>query len=273
MALHLKIQSLKITITAFLLLISGCATPTESMSNLAEKKYQAMAQCVEIRTNEAIERGDFTKYSYGPIMKACASEYGSLRVARYGAKLPDIPYEYWQIKILRAHAASQERTIRQATPIKADGENRFLESYYALQGHLVLATIAVTQCHEDFQKPGEMLVLVKTLRSTKELLEVSDRFIALRDQEIPSNLKGLVEDFKLKANSTFIETANSVFEKQKQPNTCPKALDLKLTESVLNAYFQNLSLLDGDGFSKGLKDALQGIKYKVTDILKAVRNV
>jgi hypothetical protein len=34
-------------------------------------------------------------------------------------------------------------------------------------------------------------------------------------------------------------------------------LDLRLTESALNDYLQKLSLLDADGLSKELKDALQ----------------
>lgn len=42
-------------------------------------------------------------------------------------------------------------------------------------------------------------------------------------------------------------------------------LDLRLTESALNDYLQKLSLLDADGLSKELKDALQDIKFKAND--------
>jgi hypothetical protein len=269
-----KLYKLRLTVaTGLLFLVAGCAAPPESMSSLAERKYREMTQCVDQRTDEAIERGNFNKFSYGPILQACASQYGSLRVARNGARLPDIPYEYWQLKIFRSYGAYLKRTQSQATSVKATGEDCFLESYYSLQGQLVLANTALMQCPADYQKPGEMLVLVKTLLSTKELLEVSDRFIALRDQEMPSNLRGLVQDFKLKAYSAFVEAADSAFEKQKQPSTCPKVLDLRLTESALNDYLQKLSLLDADGLSKELKDALQDIKFKANDILKAVRNV
>jgi hypothetical protein len=269
----LKPYKSKLAISGIILSIAGCAAPPESMSSLAERKYREMAQCVDMRTDEAIEQGNFTKFSYGPILQACTSQSGSLRVARYGARLPDIPYEYWQLKVLRSYAVNLDRTKSQATSVNATGETSFLESYYALQGQLVLANTAIAQCPAEYEKSGEMLVLVKTLRSTKELLEVSDQFIALRDREQASSLRGKVQDFKLKAYSAFVEAADSAFTKQKQPSTCPKALDVKLTESALNEYFQKLSLLDGDGLSKGLKDALQKIKYKAADILKSVRNV
>lgn len=268
-----KLYKSRMALAGLLFLIAGCAAPPESMSSLAERKYREMAQCIDMRTDEAIERGNFTKFSYGPILQACASQSGSLRVARYGARLPDIPYEYWQLKVLRSFAAHLDQIKSQATSVKATVEDSFLESYYALQSQLVLANTAIAQCPAEYQKSGEMLVLVKTLRSTKELLEVSDRFIALRDGELPSSLRGQVQDFKLKAYSAFVEAADSAFTKQKQPSTCPKSLDVKLTESALNEYFQKLSLLDGDGLSKDLKDALQKIKYKAADILKSVRNV
>ena len=266
----------RLVIVSLFLLITGCANPPntpESLPSLAERKYREMAQCVDMRIDEANKLANLTKDGHGRIMQACATQYGSLRVARHGARLPDIPYEYWQLRILRSYAASLERAKSQTLTLKANGEDSFLESYHALQGHLVVVNSAIMKCPADYQKPGEMLVLVQTLRSTKELLEVSNRFITLRDQEAPSKLKGLVQDFKLKAYSAFVEAADSMFEKQKQPGTCPKALDLKLTELALNEYFQRLSLLDGDGLSKGLKEALQGIKLKAVDILKTVRSV
>jgi hypothetical protein len=255
------------------LLIAGCAAPKESMSSLAAQKYQEMTKCVDLRIEETIERGDFNQYSYGPIISACGSEYGSLGVARYGAKLPKIPYEYWQLKILQSYALNQDRVKNPKTSTKAKGEDKFLVSYYTLQGQMVLANTAITKCPEDYKKQGEMLVLVQALQSTRELIQVTERFISLRDKEMPSNLQGLIQDFKLKAYASFGEAADSAFETQKQPNSCPKALDLKLMESTLNEYFLNLSLLDGNELSKELKDALQRIKLKAVEILKAVRYV
>lgn len=270
---HHQLYIIKYVIAGLFFIVTGCATPRESMSSLAVRKYQEMTKCVDMRTEETIEQGSFDKFSYGPILNACGREYTSLNIARYGAKLPALPYEYWQLKILQRFVVNQDQIKNSTTSIQANGEDKFLESYYALQAQMVLANTAIEKCPEDYKKQGEMLVLVQTLKSTRELIQVTERFISLRDKEMPSKLQGLVQEFKLKAYAAFGEAADSAFETQKQPNSCPKVLDLKVTESALNEYFLNLSLLDGNELSKELKDALQRIKIKAVEILKAVRYV
>jgi hypothetical protein len=231
-----------------------------------------MESCVELQTNETIARGEFGKYSYGPILKSCATQYGSLAVARYGDGLPPLPYEYWQLQVLKRLSDSQSVNQNKQN-IQIKGEQEFLTGYYALQGRVVIVSTALEKCPQTSSLDGKISLHKNNLSQIREILIASDDFIKLRDRAISRQLSTQLEQHQKKLHVEFIKALDSAFVPEKISATCSKALDFKITEATLVDFLNGLDGLNGVGVSQELSTSILSIKRKISTVLGSLQKV
>jgi hypothetical protein len=104
------------------------------------------------------------------------------------------------------------------------------------------------------------------------ILESVDELIQLRDQELGSEIRGLIEEYRKTARREFVKAVDRTFVAEKFPITCPKALDEKLTSDALAEFIANLDKLDRNHSNSKLKMQVQQIKQRVIVVLSLLRS-
>jgi hypothetical protein len=258
----------------FLLLINGCANSLNNSISLSAKKYLQMESCVDLTTENYIKRNDLNGYNYGDILKSCSPEYGSLAVARYADGLSPIPYEFWQLRVMKKlQEAKQANAEKAATQKQSASESNFMSAYYALQGRLVIVNTAFEKCPTEYASDGKVSVHKNNLSQIREILLESNEFIELRDREVGRNLKSLIDEFKRISSTEFIKTVDGMFTTEKLSSVCAKALNADGTEEALSEFIVALSKLEKEQLGTESRRALHKIKLKIVAIINTFHQV
>lgn len=253
----------------------GCAVSPSPTRSLSIQKYQAMEACVDGRTNEKIKLGELQSGTYSEILKSCSSEYGSLAVARYADGLPPIPYEFWQLKIIKKiqEAAQQTTSSSAKTASQKSAEAKFMTAYYALQGRLVIVGTAFEKCPSDLTSDGRSTVHRNTLSQSRAIFLAADNFVFLWDRDLKGQLKAAMDEYKRTAAAEFVKIVDSLFVSEKLDQTCAKAMDLGLTDEALVDFIESLADLDKQNLSADVRSSVQEIKAKIVSTLGTLRKV
>lgn len=234
-----------------------------------------MEACVDGRTNEKIMLGELQSGTYSEILNSCSSEYGSLAVARYADGLPPIPYEFWQLKIIKRiqEAAPQTTSSSTKTASQKAAEAKFMTAYYALQGRLVIVGTAFEKCPSNLTSDGRYTVHRNTLSQSRAIFLAADNFVTIWDRDLKGHLKAVMDEYRRSAAAEFVKIVDSLFIPEKMSQTCSKAMDLGLTEEALVEFIEALAELDKQDLSSEIRSSIQDIKVKIVTTLGALRKV